>query len=67
MMYIIFIVDHIHHLINESKMLIFIYNSDRMVYKKITSSVSLVQYKVLHKLSLISIFRKCESFRCIKI
>ena len=24
--------DHIHHLMNESKMLIFTYNSDQMVY-----------------------------------
>jgi len=27
-----FIIDHIHHLINESKMLIFVYNSDRSIY-----------------------------------
>jgi len=31
-MYVVFIVDHIHHLMNESKMLIFVYNSDRRVY-----------------------------------
>jgi len=28
MMYMIFIIDRIHHLINESKMLILAYNSD---------------------------------------
>jgi len=28
----IFIIDHIHHLINKSKILIFAYNSDRRVY-----------------------------------
>jgi len=28
----VFIIDHIHHLMNESKMLIFAYNSDRRVY-----------------------------------
>jgi len=28
----IFIIDHIHHLMNESKMLIFAYNSDWRVY-----------------------------------
>jgi len=28
----ILIIDHIHHLMNESKMLIFVYNSDWMVY-----------------------------------
>jgi hypothetical protein len=28
----IFIIDHIHHLMNESKILIFAYNSDRRVY-----------------------------------
>jgi len=33
MMYIVFIIDHIHHLMNESKMLVFAYNSDRRVYK----------------------------------
>jgi len=27
----IFIIDHIHHLMNESKMLIFAYNSDRYI------------------------------------
>jgi len=32
MMYMIFITDHIHHLMNESKTLIFAYNSDRRVY-----------------------------------
>jgi len=32
MMYMIFIIDHIHHLMNESKILIFAYNNDRMVY-----------------------------------
>jgi len=32
MMYVVFIVDHIHHLINESNMLIFAFNSDRRVY-----------------------------------
>ena len=31
-MYIIFIIDHIHHLMNKSKMLIFAYNSDRRMY-----------------------------------
>jgi hypothetical protein len=30
--YMIFIIDHIHHLMNESKILIFAYNSDQMVY-----------------------------------
>jgi len=32
MMYMVFIIDHIHHLMNESKLLIFAYNSDRRVY-----------------------------------
>jgi len=32
MMYVVFIINHIHHLMNESKMLIFAYNSDRRVY-----------------------------------
>jgi len=27
-----FIIDHINHLMNESKILIFVYNSDRRVY-----------------------------------
>jgi len=31
MMYIVFIIDHIHHLMNESKLLIFVYNIHRMV------------------------------------
>jgi len=31
-MYIVFIIDHINHLMNESKMLIFAYISDRMMY-----------------------------------
>jgi len=30
MMYIVFIIDNIHHLMNELKMLIFAYNSDRL-------------------------------------
>jgi hypothetical protein len=33
MMYMIFIIDHIHHLMNVSKMLIFAYNCDRGLYK----------------------------------
>jgi hypothetical protein len=32
MMYIVFIIDHIHHLMNECKMQSFAYNSDRRVY-----------------------------------
>jgi len=28
-MYTVFIIDHIHHLMNEYKLLIFTYNSDR--------------------------------------
>jgi hypothetical protein len=32
MMYMVFIIDHIHHLMNESKMLTFAYISDRRVY-----------------------------------
>jgi len=32
MMYIVFIIDHIQHLIYESKMLIFSYNNDRRMY-----------------------------------
>jgi len=32
MMYMIFIIDHIHHLMNESKIIIFAYNSDWRVY-----------------------------------
>jgi len=31
MMYMVFIIDHIQHLMNESKMLTFAYISDRMV------------------------------------
>jgi len=30
-MYIVFIMDHIHHLMNESKILIFAYSNDRRV------------------------------------
>ena len=32
MIYIVFIIDHIYNLINESKMLIFAYNSNQKVY-----------------------------------
>ena len=32
MMYIVFIINHIHNLINESKIQSFAYNSDRMMY-----------------------------------
>jgi len=32
MTYIVFIIDHIQYLMNESKMLIFSYNNDRMMY-----------------------------------
>jgi len=32
MMYIVFIIDHIRHLMNESKILTFAYISDRRVY-----------------------------------
>jgi len=32
-MYTIFIIDHIHHLMNEPKIVIFAYNNDRRVYK----------------------------------
>jgi hypothetical protein len=31
-MYVVFIRDHIHHLMNESKIQSFAYNSDRRVY-----------------------------------
>jgi len=31
-MYIVFIIDHIHNLMNEYKTLIFTYNSDRKMY-----------------------------------
>jgi len=31
MIYVVFIIDHIHHLMNEFKMLIFAYNSDQMM------------------------------------
>jgi len=31
MMYIVFIIDHIHHLMNESKIMNFAYNNDKMV------------------------------------
>ena len=31
-MYVVFIIDHIYLLLNESKMLTFAYNSDRNVY-----------------------------------
>jgi len=34
-MYMVFIIDHIHHLMNESKMLIFAYNRDQRVYVKL--------------------------------
>lgn len=30
--YIVFIIDHIYNLVNECKMLIFIYNSDQNIY-----------------------------------
>jgi len=46
MMYIIFIIDHIHHLINEYKILIFAYNSDRRVYS--LNALSLVNTKYMH-------------------
>jgi len=32
-MHIVFIIDHIHHLMNESKMQNFAYNCDQKVYK----------------------------------
>jgi len=32
MMYVIYIKDHIHHLLNEYKISIFVYNSNQMVY-----------------------------------
>jgi len=32
MMYVVFNIDHIHHSLNEPKMLNFAYNSDRRVY-----------------------------------
>jgi hypothetical protein len=32
MIYVVSINDHMHHLLNEPKMWIFAYNSDRMVY-----------------------------------
>jgi len=32
MMYIVFIIDHIHHLMNEFKILMFAYKNDRKVY-----------------------------------
>jgi len=35
MMYVVIIIDHIHHLMNEPKMLFFAYNSDRRVYIRI--------------------------------
>jgi len=31
-MYMVFIIDHVHHLMNESKMLIFVYNNNRRMY-----------------------------------
>jgi len=33
MMYVVFNIDHIHHLMNEYKMLIFAHNNDQMVYE----------------------------------
>jgi hypothetical protein len=44
MMYIIFIIDHIHHLMNESKIQSFVYNSDRRVY-----FVSKFRYKLTNE------------------
>ena len=38
MICIVFIIDHIRHLINESKMLTFAYNSDRRVYCPISTT-----------------------------
>jgi len=32
MLYMVFIINQIHNFTNESKMLIFVYNSDRMMY-----------------------------------
>jgi len=32
MMYVVYNIDYIHHLLNESKMWIFAYNNDQMVY-----------------------------------
>jgi len=32
MMYMIFIIDYKYHLMNEPKMLVFVYNSDRRMY-----------------------------------
>jgi len=40
-MYRVFIIDHIHHLMNESKMLIFVYNSDWRVYVVYNKSYTL--------------------------
>ena len=36
-MYLVFIIDRIHNLLNESKMYIFVYNSDQTVYKRCMS------------------------------
>jgi len=35
MMYMVIIIDHLHHLKNESKILVFTYNSDQTVYNRI--------------------------------
>jgi len=36
----IFIIDRVNHLLNESKMIIFAYNNDQMVYNRIVISLS---------------------------
>ena len=44
-----FIIDHIHHLMNESKILIFACN-DRMVYTTYPNQPESTQVMLLHKL-----------------
>jgi len=40
----VFIIDHMHHLMNESKMQSFAYNSDRKVYKLLTKIDTKLKY-----------------------
>jgi hypothetical protein len=45
-MYIVYNIDHIHHLLNEPKKLKFVYNSDRREYK-ITETQMSNLYEIL--------------------
>jgi len=56
MMYIVFIINHIHHLIDEFKMLIFTYNNDRKMYILIDLKKKI--YKLMEYNSILAFVRK---------